>query len=798
MFVDVTNFTAASRSLDSERVFAWMDDTMRLLASVVDRYEGTLDKFTGDGLMALFGVPEAHENDPERAVLAALAMQDTIRAVRAQVARDYGIDFQVRIGVNSGAVVAGSLGGERHGAYTVLGDTVNLASRLEKAAEPGTVLVSASTYAGTAPLFEYEPMTPILVKGVPEPLQTYRPRRAAARPGSLRGLQELSAPMVGREAVLCELQALLGRVTVGASPVAMISGEAGLGKSRLTSELRRALGGGVRWAQASCHAHTRFTPLWLIAGLLHDLLGLPSGGEQTEQRTLLTGALLRLGLPIDELAPYLAYAIGLPSANDTARLASLDAAMLQRQLHTALRRIVLAIARQTPLLICCDDLHWLDTASRDALAYLLATTDGAQVGFILVSRDAVLAGLPAPASRPPEQLASIALQALPPEGARALVAGLLGWGQNEHALIDQIVARTAGNPLYIEEILRTLIEQGGLVCGERGWELTDRAASLIGRVPSTLRAMILARFDRLEPGLRALLHGAAVLGRACSALLLAQVAAIEVALAERQLGDLAARGFLSVHGTEAEPVYMFPFDLLRDAVYETLLERDRQHLHRRAASAIEADGSWPPDDQIEAVAYHYAESDTPQCAIEPLVAAGAVAERRYAAESAIRHYQRSLALMQDYPRGRALLGVKARLGLARALKASGAFSDAAENLTEVLDRLQVLAADRAAWRSLYSDALGELADVQFREGALDRAVGHLETSLELLGEPHDQASRRAWQGLMHRLAAVRLRQGQLEQARQLAAAATLAEDATDDPIVLANLYGIQGDRKSVV
>src|SRR5262245_38551495 len=187
LFLDVANFTAASHALDSEEVFVWIDETMRLLAAVVDKYEGTIDKFTGDGLMALFGAPVAHENDPELAVRAALEMQAVVQPLRERIRQRHGFDFQMRIGISTGQVIVGAVGNDAHAEYTVLGDTVNLASRLEKAAEPGTVLVGATTYQRTQPLFEYEILPPLHVKGVSEPLQTYRPLRLLDRPGSLRG-----------------------------------------------------------------------------------------------------------------------------------------------------------------------------------------------------------------------------------------------------------------------------------------------------------------------------------------------------------------------------------------------------------------------------------------------------------------------------------------------------------------------------------------------------------------------------------------------------------------------------------
>jgi len=360
LFLDVTNFTAASHGLDSEDVFAWIDETMRLLASVVRKYEGTIDKFTGDGLMALFGAPEAHENDPERAVRAALEMQQIVRPLRERILRKHGFDFQMRIGLNTGTVVAGSVGGA-FAEYTVLGDTVNLASRLEKAAEPGTILVSESTYQRTRPFFEYAILPTLYVKGMPEPVQSYRPMHLRQRPGTVRGIPGLHVPMIGRQRSLERLRVALNDVIQeGQSRFAVITGEAGLGKSRLVAEFRALLSqSDVRFYLGSCLAYARSTPLWVLADILRDILHISSVDPGDIQREAVRAYLNQIGLSDQEMLPYLANVLGLGQTDRDieARLQLMDASMLQRQTHSALRQIFLAEARRGPTVLVFEDLH---------------------------------------------------------------------------------------------------------------------------------------------------------------------------------------------------------------------------------------------------------------------------------------------------------------------------------------------------------------------------------------------------------------------------------------------------------
>lgn len=800
LFLDVTNFTAASHGLDSEDVFAWIDETMRLLASVVRKYEGTIDKFTGDGLMALFGAPEAHENDPERAVRAALEMQQIVRPLRERILRKHGFDFQMRIGLNTGTVVAGSVGGD-FAEYTVLGDTVNLASRLEKAAEPGSILVSEATYQRTRPLFEYAILPSLYVKGMPEPIQSYRPMHLRQRPGTVRGIPGLHVPMIGRERPLERLSAAFDDVIrEGQNRIALITGEAGLGKSRLITEFRALLThADVRFYVGSCLAYARSTPLWVLADILRDILHVSAVDPGDIQREALRAYLSQIGLADQETLPYLANVLGLGQTDrDTeARLRLMDASMLQRQTHSALRQIFLAEARRGPTVLVFEDLHWVDPASRDFLEYLLPAVGTAPLLVLLVSRDSerqsVVQPLVAAANRLPERLYDIKLQALSDTEGELLVGQIIREDTPAtRALKRRIAERAGGIPFYIEEIVRILLDNGGLTNMDGAWQVTLQADALLGDVPDTLKGLILTRFDHLPDDLRQTLQQAAVLGRSFPANLLQILVGADPVTMSAQFAELVSRQFLIPEPFGWAQGYAFRHVLIQEAISGTLLKRDRQPLHTQVAQLIERAAFWPRDEQVEVLAYHYAESDRPAKAIVYLLTAAENAARRYANETAIHHYRRAIEIIRSSNTTQLDDCFRAQLGLGQALKFIGQFAEASQTLTEAIASLQ--AHPDARHLALRVNLLRELADIRQRERAYDDAVAHLQVALQALGERGQREEPVLWRSATDRLAWIRFRQGRLDEALALAQAAIegVQTEYCDDPITLASLCNTIG------
>ena len=628
LFLDVTNFTAASHRLDSEDIYLIVDEAMSLLVEIVYKYEGTVDKFTGDGLIALFGAPIAHENDPERALRASLEMLQVLQPLRQRTLAQHSFDFQVRIGVNTGLVIAGSLGSDLHMEYTVIGDTVNMASRLETAAQPSSILVSFSTYQRTRPLFNFVSLPPMNVKGYIEPVRAYRPVQVREQPGSVRGLPGLRVRLIGRSHDIARLQKAMEIVqNEGQRRISLITGDAGLGKSRLVVEFCEGLAARqIPYYQGNCLAYARSRSMWVVADIIRDMIPITEIDPVDFQINQIRAFIAEHALDEEEVLPVLLHVLELmpleQDKTDDPRWSV--AGGFQNWINNILRK-VLTVFRDAPFVLIFDDLHWVDPDSRELIISLIQSSDNLPLHLILVSRDferlTVIRPIIDVCASMTQGLDDIRLRALSVDESRLLVNQLVHQTSSEiEELNEAIVARAEGNPFYTEEIVRMLMDKGGIIEQGNEWVATNRAKELLRTVPGTLRGLILARFDQLPPELRHTLQQAAVLGRSFPARLLEKLhnAGMEGVLAH--LTELVNRHFLQEDLNSAYPGFSFRHTLIQQAVYATLLKRERRRLHGLVAEVIKDTNFWLPEEQAEALAYHYSESSNPDKAIPYLVA----------------------------------------------------------------------------------------------------------------------------------------------------------------------------------
>ncbi|MGD1993979.1 MAG: adenylate/guanylate cyclase domain-containing protein, partial [Anaerolineae bacterium] len=805
LFLDIVDLSTTTHGLDNEDIYLWTDSAMRLLAEVVYEYEGTIDRYTADGLMALFGVPIAHEDDPARAVRAALDMMNALEPLRIQFQEEYGLDFQVRIGVNTGLVIVGKIGSDLHLEYTVIGSTVNLADQLRSLAQPNTIAVSFGTYQRTHPLFDYDSLSTATVKGERHPIRVFRPTGLRARPGRIRGLPGLRAPLVGRHQALSQLRsALVETRRYHRSQVLLVTGEAGVGKSRLVEEFRKSVTHlEVSFYQGACVTYGRSNPLKLLSSLLRDITRLSETDPAEVQRLALRTYLGQLELDAEELVPYLLNVLGLEQESPKVghRLSGYDGSVLQKLIHAALRQVLLAEARLAPTVLVFDDLHWVDPASRDFLEHLIQTVSDVPLMLVLVSREVerqtVVRSLIAAAESHDENLIDIRLGPLSQEEGQQLVDHLLTTTTSEARILKRRIAeRAEGNPFYAEEIIRMLIDRGGLERENGDWRFGPNADELLQEVPGTLKGLVIARLDRLSDDLRQTLQEASVLGSVFSLELLRELSGLSKEVCVTHMAELEARHFLIALPFGLGQAFAFRHSLIQEVIYGTLLRRDRQRIHTQVAEAIEEGTFWLPYDRVEALVHHYSESARPAKAIPYLVEAAERAARRCANETAVHHYRQALALTQDQPARDLQQELRIRLGLGQALKFIGEFSEASRMLEDSLQQLPSMSVtvESTDLTPVLVQGLKELADIRVREGALKTALAHLQAGLDALGEPGEQEHPRQWRSLMDRLAWVRFRQGDLEKAFALASSATLGLDAEmgDDPMTLASLYNTLG------
>jgi len=523
VFADVVGSTALMENIDPEDWTAIINQAFDLMSQAIYRYEGTIAQLQGDAMLAFFGAPVAHEDDPERAVRAALDMVAGIEEYARQLKESEGIDFQIRAGINSGLVLAGRVGSDLRYEHTALGDAINVAARMQAAARPGMVVITADTYRFIAPIFEVIDLGRLDLKGKSEPVQAYEVIKAKDEPGRKRGLAGLDSPMVGRDEDLERLVTLLGIVRAGRGRPVCVIGEAGIGKSRLLEELKvHAVSGDgshepMKWVEGHCLSFGRNLPYHLLLDVIRSIIGVPGSAEPDETREALVGSLA--DLPEEsrgDLRIFLSHLLTLPlDDSDKGRIAGIDPADMKFRYIGAIRTLLGAVTRKAPLVLLCEDVHWADEASVEVVASLLPYLGALPILFVLTTRteqDGPGWGLITGTREVfGDTLTELKLNPLSQDQSRLLVSNLLEIESLPAHIRDHILNRAEGNPFFVEEIIRTLIDYAAIVQVGPRWVATPAAEKV--RLPDTLQGLLLQRIDRLPEETKHVLRLASVIGR---------------------------------------------------------------------------------------------------------------------------------------------------------------------------------------------------------------------------------------------------------------------------------------------
>jgi class 3 adenylate cyclase/tetratricopeptide (TPR) repeat protein len=675
LFADLKGSMELLADRDPEEARKLLDPVLGRMMEAVHRYEGTVNQVMGDGIMALFGAPVAHEDHAVRACYAALKMQDSVRQYAEAVRRAEGVLVQIRVGLNSGEVVVRSIGNDLHMDYTAVGQTTHLAGRMEQMAAPGSILLTAEVLRLAEGYVGVKPLGPMSVKGLSAPIEVYEvtgagPVRTRLQATAVRGLTRF----VGRDREVEQLGQALGRATAGHGQVVAIIGEPGVGKSRLVWEVTHShRTHGWLIVQASSASYGQATPYLPVIDLLKAYFQIEAHDDPRRMREKVIGKLLALDRSLEPSLPAFLALLDVPV--DDGPWAALDPSQRRQRTLEAIKRLLLREAQVQPLLLVVEDLHWIDSETQTLLDSLTEGLPTARLLLLVNYRPEYQHGW---GSR--TFYTQLRLDPLPPEGAEVLLHSLLGDDATLRPLPPLLIARTDGNPFFLEESVRTLVETHVLI-GERGAYCLVTAVPRI-QVPTTVQAILAARIDRLPSDEKRLLQTASVIGTDVAFPLLQAVADVPEEGLRRGLAHLQAAEFLYETRLFPDLEYTFKHALTHEVAYQGLLHDRQRALHARIMEAIERLSPERGAEQAERLAHHALRGEVWEKAVAYLRQAGLRAMARAAHREAVAHLEQALGVLGRLPETRQTteLTIDLRIDLRLALSPLGELARTGEHL----------------------------------------------------------------------------------------------------------------------
>jgi class 3 adenylate cyclase/tetratricopeptide (TPR) repeat protein len=630
---------------DPEEARKLLDPVLERMMEAVHRYEGTVNQVMGDGIMALFGAPVAHEDHAVRACYAALRMQDAVRRYSEELRRAQGVEVQIRVGLNSGDVVVRSIGSDLRMDYTAVGQTTHLAARMEQLAAPGSIRLTADTLHLAEGFVQVTPLGPVPVKGLGGPVEVFElvgagAARTRLEAAARRGLTRF----VGRDAELEQLRDALDRAGQGHGQVVAVVGEPGVGKSRLVWELahsHRVHGWLV--LQSASVSYGKATAYLPVIELLRGYFGIEHRDDPRKVREKVTGKVLTLAPALGPAVPALLALLDVPV--DEAVWQALDPLQRRQQTLDAVKRLLLHESEVQPLVVVFEDLHWIDGETQTLLDSLVESLPAARLLLLVNYRPEYRHGWGGKT-----YYRQLRIDPLPPERADELLEALLGPDADLAPLKQLLVERTEANPLFLEESVRALVETAALA-GERGrYRLTRPIESLT--IPATVQAILAARIDRLAPEAKRLLQAAAIIGTDVPLPLLLAIADVPEPAVRAELTRLQAAEFLYEARLFPDLEYTFKHALTHEVAYQGLLHDRQRALHARIAEAIERLAPERVAEQAERLAHHALRGELWEKAVAYLRQAGLRAMARAANREAIAHLEQALGVLRHLPETR--------------------------------------------------------------------------------------------------------------------------------------------------
>ncbi|MBI3327125.1 MAG: AAA family ATPase [Nitrospinae bacterium] len=730
LFADLKGSLELLAARDPEEARKLLDPVLERMMEAVHRYEGTVNQVMGDGIMALFGAPLAHEDHAVRACYAALRMQEAVKRYAQEVQRTEGLPIQIRVGLNSGEVVVRSIGSDLRMDYSAVGQTTHLAARMEQMAMPGSILITGGALRLAEGYVQAKPLGPVRIKGLSEPAEVYEvtgagPVRTRLQAAATRGLTRF----VGRQTELDQLRQALEQAWAGHGQVVALVGEPGVGKSRLFWEFTRSHrthswlileSGSVSYGKA-----TSYLP---VCDLLKAYFGIEARDDGRRIREKLTGKLLTLDEALKPTLPAFLALLEVP-VDDPAWQAFDPPQRRQRTLE-AVKRLLLRESQVQPLVVVFEDLHWIDAETQALLDSLIESLPTARILLLVNYRPEYRHGWGSKT-----YYIQLRLDPLPPESAEELLQALLGEGTGFAPFKQLLIARTEGNPFFLEESIRTLVETQVLL-GERGAYRLVKALPTI-QVPATVQAVLAARIDRLPPEEKRLLQSAAVIGKDVPFALLEAIADGSEEGIRPALAHLQAAEFLYEARLFPELEYTFKHALTHEVAYRSILQQRRRELHSRILETLE---SLYPDrlaEQVEWLAHHALRGEVWGKALTYFRQAGTKAVARSAYREAVACFEQALVALKHLPENRdtSEQAIDLRLDLRHSLFPLGEFGRMLDHLREA-ETLATALDDQPRLRRVTSymsqnfRAWG-IANFQFLMGDHERAVASGQRALAM-------------------------------------------------------------------
>jgi class 3 adenylate cyclase/tetratricopeptide (TPR) repeat protein len=727
LFADLRGSMELLADRDPEEARNLLDPVLERMMEAVHRYEGTVNQVMGDGIMALFGAPLAHEDHAVRACYAALRMQEAVKRYADEIFRSHGVLIQIRVGLNSGEVVVRVIGSDLHMDYTAVGQTTHLAARMEQLAAPGTVLLAPMTLQLAEGYVQVVARGPVRVKGLPEPIEVYE----VVGPGAVRSRLHAAAArgltrFVGRDREVDQLRQALERAQAGHGQVVAVVGEPGVGKSRLYWEFTHSHRvQGWQTLESGSVSYGTTTAYLPIIGLLKAYFRIEARDETRTIREKVTGKVLSLDRGLEFTLSALLALLEVPV--EDAAWGQLDPSQRRQRTLEAVRRLLVRESQVQPLLLLLEDLHWIDAETQALLESFVEGVATARLLLLVNYRPEYQHGWGSKS-----YYRQLRLDPLPAESADDLLTSVLGNDPSLDALKRTLIARTEGNPLFLEESVRALVETKALV-GERGAYQLAHAATA-AQVPTTVQAILAARIDRLSPEDKRLLQAAAVIGKDVPFALLLAVAELDEEDLRHGLAHLQAAEFLYEARLFPDLEYTFKHALTHEVTYGGLLQERRRDLHARLVDAIEALRPERLGEQIERLAHHALRGEMWEKAVPYLRQAGLKAAGRSALPEARDWFEQALEVLAALPESPSTLeqGFEIRLELRPMLGQLGEYRRVLERLREAEAIAETLNDDRRRGR-----VCAVLTNAHSQLGELDEALVTGARALDFAGRRGD-------------------------------------------------------------